>query len=38
MDTEPTTESKKRTLGFMKAQELTPKLRSKLDFLQYLDK
>ena len=38
MDSEPNTESKKRTLSFMKAQELAPKLRSKQDFLVYLDK
>ena len=38
MDSEPTTESKKRTLSFMKAQDLAPKLRSKQNFLHYLDK
>jgi len=38
MDSAPTTESKKRTLGFMQAQELAYKLKSKQDFLQYLDK
>jgi len=38
MDSEPTTQSKKRTLGFMQAQELAGKLKSKQDFLVYLDK
>jgi hypothetical protein len=38
MDSEPTIESKKRTLGFMQAQELAHKLKSKQDFLDYLDK
>ena len=31
-------ESKKRTIGFMQAQELQWKLKSKADFIQYLDK
>ena len=30
--------SKKRTLGFMRSQELEWKLQSKADFYQYLDK
>ena len=38
MDAGPTTESKKRTLGFMQAQELSYKLKSKQDFIAYLDK
>ena len=38
MDSGPTTDSKKRTLGFMQAQQLAPKLRSKQDFLIYLNK
>ena len=38
MDAEPQIESKKRTMGFMQAQELAYKLKSKQDFLVYLDK
>ena len=38
MEAGPTTDSKKRTLGFMQAQELAYKLKSKQDFLAYLDK
>ena len=38
MESSQIQESKKRTLGFMQAQELQWKLKSKADFLQYLDK
>ena len=38
MDAAPTTETKKRTLGFMMANELAGKLRSKADYYDYLDK
>ena len=38
MESEQIVESKKRTLGFMQAQELQWKLKSKADFVQYLDK
>ena len=31
-------ESKKRSLGFLQASELNYKLKSKADFVQYLDK
>ena len=38
MDNAPTTETKKRTLGFMMTAEIAGKLRSKADYYQYLDK
>jgi len=38
MDSEPTIDSNKRTLGFMQAKELAYKLKRKQDFLDYLDK
>ena len=38
MDSDPTTESKKRSIGFMQAQEMAWKLKSKKDFLVYMDK
>ena len=37
MDQHPTTETKKRTMGFMLATELQWKLKSKHDFVVYLD-
>ena len=38
MDSKPDIDSKKRSLGFVNAQELAFKLKSKQDFLIYLDK
>ena len=38
MDSNPSTQSKKRSLGYINAQELSWKLKSKEDFIQYLDK
>ena len=38
MEAGPTTDSKKRTLGFIQVEELAKKLKSKQDFLAYLDK
>ena len=38
MDAAPTTETKKRTLGFMMTAEISGKLRSKADYYDYLDK
>ena len=37
MEQNPTTETKKRTMGFMLAAELQWKLKSKQDFIIYLD-
>ena len=37
MQQQPTTETKKRTMGFMLAAELQWKLKSKQDFVTYLD-
>ena len=37
MEQNPTTETKKRTMGFMLAAELQWKLKSKQDFIVYLD-
>ena len=37
MEQNPTTETKKRTMGFMLAAELQWKLKSKADFIAYLD-
>ena len=37
MEAQQVTESKKRTLGFMLAGEVAYKLKSKADFLTYLD-
>ena len=37
MESNQITESKKRTLGYVTAQELSGKLRSKQDFIVYLD-
>ena len=37
MDSNPQTESKKRTIGMVAAQELTGKFKSKQDFIVYLD-
>ena len=38
MESSQIQDSKKRTIGFMQAQELQWKLKSKADFVQYLDK
>ena len=38
MESRQITESKKRSLGFIQANELNYKLKSKADFVQYLDK
>ena len=38
MESNPATESKKRSLTTMHAQEIAYKLKSKQDFLDYLDK
>ena len=38
MESSEITESKKRSLGFIQANELNYKLKSKADFVQYLDK
>ena len=38
MEAAPTTETKKRNLGFMMTTEIAGKLRSKADYYQYLDK
>ena len=38
MENDPTLESKKRSLGYIQAAELQWKLKSKADFIQYLDK
>ena len=38
MESNQIQESKKRTIGFMQGQELQWKLKSKADFIQYLDK
>ena len=38
MDAAPSTETKKRTLGFMMTAEISGKLRSKADYYDYLDK
>ena len=38
MESSQILESKKRSLGFIQASELEYKLKSKADFLQYLDK
>ena len=38
MDSDPNTQTKKRTLGQMLTADLMGKLKSKDDFFQYLDK
>ena len=38
MDQEPSIDTKKRTLGFMLTADLQGKLKSKQDFVDYLDK
>ena len=38
MESNQILESKKRSLGFIQANELNWKLKSKADFVQYLDK
>ena len=38
MDSNPAAQSKKRSLVYMNAQELAGKLKSKEDFIVYLDK
>ena len=38
MESQQITDTKKRTLGLMHAQELQWKLQSKADFINYLDK
>ena len=38
MDSKPAPDTKKRTMSYIRAQELAAKLKSKQDFIVYLDK